>query len=72
MKIATLSRKEVKTRLHVTDFILKRLLLEAGCTDVLQKPDTRIFPLKSWQPLFDHIGVDMEASTGVHERLQPI
>jgi len=64
MKIATLSRKEVKTRLQVTDYILNRMLREAGCTAVLQYPEQRIFPVKSWKPLFDYVGVELNSMSG--------
>ncbi|WP_080056738.1 hypothetical protein [Spirosoma aerolatum] len=59
MKLATLSRKEVKTRLQVSDYIFKRLLLDSNSTDVLQRPDQRIFPVSAWVKLFEHCGVPL-------------
>ncbi|OJW76317.1 MAG: hypothetical protein BGO59_22625 [Spirosoma sp. 48-14] len=63
MKVATLSRKEVKIRLHVSDYILNKLLRDAKCDVVLQRPEQRIFPVSAWKNLFDHCGVD------IHEKV---
>lgn len=60
MRIATLSRKEVKTRINASDYVLKKLLEDAKCEAVLQRPNQRIFPVNSWKPLFDFIGVELE------------
>jgi hypothetical protein len=56
MKQALLSRKEVKARLQVSDYVLKRLLIQSGCTAILERPAQRLFPIKAWQPLFTYYG----------------
>lgn len=59
---ATLSRKEVKNRLKASDYVLKKMLADANCKEVLQRPNQRIFPIKAWKPLFDFVGLEIENS----------